>query len=353
MAAKNADDFAVLAGINRYPRLGDLNGPENDAIAFRDWLLAPEGGSLEERNITLIRSSDFAAGGDMLLAKPSAQEILLPLRRLREQGMGNGWHLGRRLYLFFAGHGFAPTSVQSDMSDPVLLTADAAQTELLHVPVVKYANWFRDSGMFDEVVLFMDCCRRGNVSVGPQAIPWSRTNDRKASRRTFYALAARLGVESREREFEGVRHGVFTKTLLNGLLGAAAPKDGGRITGTLLAEFLHRQVPLASGSGQSDVTRDEELDPEIRFDPSFDLDFGQPPSSRVSTTPVCIKLADDTVGSRVKLLDSTRRIVAVRDSAPALWLLDLLPGFYKLEGPTRSILFEVTTPNGEVLNVSF
>ena len=40
------DDWAVVVGVRLYPDLGDLDGPENDAQAFYDWLVAPEGGDV-------------------------------------------------------------------------------------------------------------------------------------------------------------------------------------------------------------------------------------------------------------------------------------------------------------------
>jgi uncharacterized caspase-like protein len=33
------NDYALVVGISKYPALGDLSGPENDARDFRDWLI--------------------------------------------------------------------------------------------------------------------------------------------------------------------------------------------------------------------------------------------------------------------------------------------------------------------------
>ena len=39
-----ADDWAVVVGVRSYPDLGHLDGPENDAQAFYQWVTAPGGG---------------------------------------------------------------------------------------------------------------------------------------------------------------------------------------------------------------------------------------------------------------------------------------------------------------------
>ncbi|MCK7495132.1 MAG: caspase family protein [Comamonadaceae bacterium] len=51
--------FALLVAINHYPGLSDLAGPENDAAAFKAWLLDKDGGRLDPARIVLIKSSDF------------------------------------------------------------------------------------------------------------------------------------------------------------------------------------------------------------------------------------------------------------------------------------------------------
>ncbi len=40
------DDWAIVVGIRFYPELDNLDGPENDAKAFRNWLVSPTGGAV-------------------------------------------------------------------------------------------------------------------------------------------------------------------------------------------------------------------------------------------------------------------------------------------------------------------
>ena len=50
------DDYAVLVGNSRYPALSDLDGPVNDALSFRDWLLCL--GAVPPENIELVVTPD-------------------------------------------------------------------------------------------------------------------------------------------------------------------------------------------------------------------------------------------------------------------------------------------------------
>src|SRR5262249_52459035 len=155
--AKNPTDHAIVAGVNNYPGLSDLNGPVNDALAFQEWLLSDDGGGLDPGNVkTILSPAPFQPDTDPANWVPTSEQIAAALRTL--QGLGKklslGKTIGRRLYIFLSGHGFAPDKVQ-----PALLTANADSENLYHVPGRAYAEWFRNRAWFDEVVLMMDCCR--------------------------------------------------------------------------------------------------------------------------------------------------------------------------------------------------
>jgi hypothetical protein len=53
----NTRDYAVVVGVNHYKKLQLLEGPINDAISFKDWLVNPDGGDLPEGNCKLITSN--------------------------------------------------------------------------------------------------------------------------------------------------------------------------------------------------------------------------------------------------------------------------------------------------------
>ena len=61
-------DHAVVVGITNYPSLSQLKGPENDAKAFRDWLVDKDGGAIPKGNVSCILSSQFAETNDPRIA---------------------------------------------------------------------------------------------------------------------------------------------------------------------------------------------------------------------------------------------------------------------------------------------
>src|SRR4051794_2517188 len=101
-------DYALCVGINRYPGLTPLSGAEADAQAFYDWVTS-EGGVVGT-NAKLILSTQFPVGINASKAKPASQEIWDFFEKLRADANINnakrlGLIAGRRLYLFFSGHG--------------------------------------------------------------------------------------------------------------------------------------------------------------------------------------------------------------------------------------------------------
>src|SRR5262245_47680846 len=109
-----ATDWGIVVGITRYPELENLDGSENDAQAFYDWLVSPTGGNVPARQVALILSSAFPAVTTAVRAEPSAYHIAQAFDDLVDvananRAAGNGLQVGRRLYIYLSGHGFAPT----------------------------------------------------------------------------------------------------------------------------------------------------------------------------------------------------------------------------------------------------
>src|SRR5688572_17736192 len=137
-------DCAVVIGISRYPDLGALQGPENDANDFFDWLTTKPFEPLDPVNVEMVLSSKFTG------RNPQTGDIDSAFDRILAKPPGPNGTIGRRLYIFMAGHGFSPT-----VDDAALLMANAAKGSTgYHIPGRPYANWFREAFCFEEVVLF-------------------------------------------------------------------------------------------------------------------------------------------------------------------------------------------------------
>ncbi|PYQ62101.1 MAG: hypothetical protein DMF53_13870, partial [Acidobacteria bacterium] len=202
-----AEDWAIVVGIKSYfdPGLAGLEGPENDAREFYDWVVSADGGAVPKAQAQCILSSDYHPPfASAAAAMPTAEAIKGAFDHLRSIADANvkaenglGWTVGKRFYLFFSGHGFAPS--QNDELT-ALLTAEAsvANAQLTHVIGSYMADIFWRAKFFDEILLFVDCCR-SIMDCAQLYMPYEikRVSNYDQVRR-FYAYGARVAKESRE-----------------------------------------------------------------------------------------------------------------------------------------------------------
>jgi len=227
-------NYAILVAITDYPGLRNLEGPENDVGDFQQWLVATDGGNLKPDNVKIIKSSDFPKVTDPGQANPTEVAFKEALKKLlfNEDGSFKG-HAGERLYLFFAGHGFAGRR----LSEAALYTANATRNDCVHIASKRYVERIASSRAFDEVVLLMDCCRDVDLSDSIQEpvlkLPDRAQIDGAAS--VFEAYAAGRGQQARERSITpgGPSRGLFTYAFVDALRNARGD-DEGNVTGTLV-----------------------------------------------------------------------------------------------------------------------
>jgi hypothetical protein len=320
------EDRAVVAGISRYPALGDLKGPENDAHAFHEWLVTA--GGVPAKRAKLILSSQFKQTNDALRARPTSERIerefdSLYARALQRSAAGAGMRLGRRLYIFLAGHGF---SVGKDQT--ALLMANATRDIVHHVPAEPYANHFLDKGIFDQVVLFMDCCRERYPQAPLRVPPYivlvnPSTVDRS---RLLFGFATQWTRASREKPFDGKVRGIFTTALLEGLRVGVAGRTA-RITARSLSDYLYNNMAKL-------LTEEERNDPEV---PKFpEMIFDQNPAADFLVTTVRppadvtvrVRLQPADAGKQVEILSDRFEVVASTRAQPPRWTVALPRGFY-------------------------
>ena len=241
----NDRDWAIVVGVGRYvdPTLQGLEGPEHDAVDFYEWVTSEEGGGVPASQAKKILSSDSQGPeatptADLIQSWFDYLESVDDQFKKKERRRGA---FGRRLWIFFAGHGFAP-----DLDDKLtaLLTADAkaGAFERSHVIVSKLADFCQTAQYFDEIFMFADCCRTRLPVTQLNVKPPKKVSSDADKVRTFYAYGARIGKESREWKYDGkTSRGVFTLTLMEGLRGAAVDRSEKRpvITAESLNNFLH------------------------------------------------------------------------------------------------------------------
>ena len=323
------NDYAVVVGIARYPRLSgegvaaDLEGPDNDARAVYDWLVAPDGGGLQPDNVKLVRSADFEPPepGD---PQPAESKIDGALKWIEEQTRATG---GGRLYLYFSGHGFSP-----DLEEGALFTAEATQLSPSYVYAHAWLRWFRKAQRFREAVLWMDCCMDFQQSIPVREVLMRPQLGTSVPGPVFIGLAAHTKKALERKMPDGRVHGVFTWTLLKGLTGGASDERG-QVTGESLRTFLYTVMPefMPEDARRAGLI---DLQPFIRADQDMVIRVlpDRPKFPVHLTVPVA------AVGQEMRIWTGRppRRVVSEKLSGTQ-WTGDLVRGLYVAEVPATGL----------------
>lgn len=365
MPKTDPEYYALVVGIRDYPAFPDakLEGPVDDAKAFRKWVIDPNGGKVPARNVKCITSQQprpttgqQVAGASCFAtdARPSEYEIECEFRRFHEavhqsKQRGLGPRLGRRLYIYFSGHGFAP-----DRDESAVCAANFSRIETgSHVLAKSHAEWLANAGAFEEIVLFTDSCRRSegkirqnwkteSITPVPGATPPSE----------LYLFAAGFDQETREVLKDGSRRGPFTLALLEGLRGGAGNADG-QVTAESLEEYLKTAV--------ADLLDEKDrADPHVAKRPQTarktgDFVIATPKRARNRQLPVFkvrVHVPPALLGANISIMNSRLNEVKHIPSAPASFELQLKRDFYEIQVDfgefSRSRPFEVTGAREEM-----
>lgn len=352
-------DRALVVGINRYPGIADLQGPENDANDFHAWVTSPDGGGVAPANAKLIRSSDFVPPApDVRNERPAQEQVNDFFTDVDDAATANnqegvGLRAGKRLWMFFSGHGFAPTFETSGV-----LMANATTKRIFNVAAVRWADRIVEGGWFDEVVLFQDACRN-RISAANLTEPFfvTRSASKPETRKRFYAFSSRDQKLSKEIPCEdGKTRGVFAMTLLEGLRGAARDPVSKAITARTLRTYLQDNMKKklsAVDLNNPDIAQS----PDFRDPDAFDI-VAPPPAAgaaAIDTYPIRIKLP--AANMKIVLQDGTFNALKSLDPAPQEISVDLPRGLYRIVADGgRDRLFQVTGPGsgtGGSIDVTF
>jgi hypothetical protein len=249
----------VVVGIDNYPAFDPLAGPVKDAKAFRKWLVEHAG--VPPGNIREVYSTDFAdqngAGRPAALTQPAFDAInakFVELVNLATQNFQRLPRIGRRLYIYLAGHGITPRVSNNRLDSAALLLANAEPTTVgVHLPGPAYADWFRQSHAFEEILLFMDCCRNAIEDIEEFRVPFTPLKGGDPTKvKTLNVLATQWDAPSFEQPLGSPAEvrGVFTWALLE-VLRTGAGRSGGRLTAMglkgplelMISTLRHGDVP--------------------------------------------------------------------------------------------------------------
>jgi hypothetical protein len=217
-------DYAMVIGIDRYedPSLQRLGGAGRDARAFIKWLedKRSDGSFDSSRIIKRVPKADFS----------DVRRAFVELIRKVKSLTGTG----RRLYIFVAGHGSGQT-----IRSALVYSSDHSPDGEACFDIVETA--MKLGAMFEEIVLFVDCCRSLTPDVRPMPIPLVLPiNAANKQQVHFHCFACRINELAEERKIKGGFRGVFSKHLLEALSGevASAVDPQGQVTALSLTRYL-------------------------------------------------------------------------------------------------------------------
>jgi hypothetical protein len=238
------NDYAIVIGIAHYPFLRPLEGPVEDAIAMREWLVGP--GGVPDAQVKLVISQEPPAP-----AKPILDEVDDAFTYIFD--LATAQQPARRLYFYFAGHGCTSYAADSEL---VIIMVNARLDQLNRsLNTHSVHQGLKVHALFPEQVMFYDCCRNYDSRVVGRIPSWSTDAPTAAAANVTQVIftGSRFTEYAYERRMDdGFQRGLFTKALLEGLHGDAAAKRGPQwlVTPDSLNAQLELRVPeLAQSFG--------------------------------------------------------------------------------------------------------
>jgi uncharacterized caspase-like protein len=244
---KRRNIWAVVVGINDYPRLPKLKYAVNDAEAF--YRLLVEDNRIPRENVTLLTNE---------------QATLVNLRSTLGTRIKNAARENDMVIIFFAGHGATErdsASPDGDGLEKYLLPvdtdpADLYTTAMPMVEVARILNRIRS----ERIVFIADACYSGASGGRTVNVSGMRANigdgylDRVVGGRGKVIITASSANEVSVEKDE-LQHGVFTYYLIDGLKGKADWDRDGMVTVDEAYRYVYEQVPKATGQEQHPVKK--------------------------------------------------------------------------------------------------
>lgn len=233
----NSRDFGLIVGVNHYPSHRPLQGAIPDANAFEEWLVnTGAGGSVPAANYRKVLSAASPVS-------PIWDEIDDAIKAVVDEArkLGNA----RRFYFFFSGHGLAQVESEKTTTGFCLAKWSLLRRNQL-LDLTCYRNYVVNSGLFEEVVMFADCCRNREVMIRglcpsfENIVPAAPATGQV---RRYVAYATELLSAAQEGPADDSTRGYFSRALMDALWGEAADAQGGVPAGQLTA-YLYKYVPL-------------------------------------------------------------------------------------------------------------
>lgn len=235
--------YAVIVGVSKYKFDGqgihNLNFADRDALAMRDFLLSPAGGSFPKENILVLTNAEATV-------QNVRTALFTFLARTKPEDL---------VVIYFAGHG---SPDPNDMRNLYLLTHDTDPANMggTAFPMWQMEDVFSRVIKAKRIVTFTDACHSGGIGAGTLAT--QRHNLVNQYLQKYSGLEGRAVMTasdvsefSQESARWGGGHGVFTFFLLEGLSGKADRNGDRLITAGELFEYVQARVREATETQQN------------------------------------------------------------------------------------------------------
>lgn len=252
--SRSRDAWAFVVGINTYPQGADqrpLNGAVADAADFAHWALHPDGGAVPANQLFFWTYPEpDPLPNDVLtyLANPTpwwdpngprVPDFQSPptRRHITETALSQGKAAReaarvammegktprvRRCYVFLAGHGVQSHVIGAQADQQICYVCEDFRADAQGADGLLPCDEFRRAllaGGFDEVIMFLDCCRTGAPKVNDGVPSIGAPMTLQPVKPIFIiGAAAQMGDLAYETQSAPIR-GAFSQTLVQGLRG--------------------------------------------------------------------------------------------------------------------------------------
>ncbi|MCC7244612.1 MAG: caspase family protein [Saprospiraceae bacterium] len=224
--------WAVVVGVSKYTAMPSLKYTDDDAWKFYSHLISPEGGAVPENQISVL--TDETA---------TRENILRAMREKFLKADANDV-----VMLFYSGHGLEGCFLPFDY--------DGYNNKLRHEDVKQV---FKQSKAKHKICI-ADACHSGSlnysgtlVAKGPSPVSLQRYYQAFEDSDGGIALLMSSKSEELSLEDQGLRHGVFTYYVLQGLRGQADRNNDYLITVRELYSYVYNKVRDYTAGAQTPV----------------------------------------------------------------------------------------------------
>jgi hypothetical protein len=239
--------WAVVIGINDYPRVHHLKYAVNDARAFYDLLVNTN--QIQSENVFLMING---------------QASLKQLRSTLGTRLKNKAGKDDMVIIYFAGHGATERDMMSPDGDGLekyLLPYDADPNDLYAsaLPMREIAHIFHRIRS-ERLIFIADACYSGASGGRTVSVSGVRANISDAFLARIAGGKGKVIITASSSnevsvEKDELRHGVFTYYMVEGLRGKADTDQNGLITVDEAYRYVSDKVPQATGQEQHPVKK--------------------------------------------------------------------------------------------------